>query len=73
MLVDSWHYHPMGLFILALFAFTAMQSLLPRVLRDRLAEEMQARRNTAHGFYVAFVIVFVAFGIIRALLHWAGV
>src|SRR5260221_4422869 len=39
--LESWRYHPMGLLILALFVFTAMQSLFPRSLRDRVARNMQ--------------------------------
>ena len=70
MLVESWHYHPMGPFILALFTFTAVQSLLPRSFRDQLARQMQARAVIVHRLYVVFVIAFVAFGGIRALVHW---
>src|SRR5262245_24149805 len=55
MLVESWHYHPMGLFLLALFACTAAQSLFPRSFRDQLARQMQARAAIVHGLYVAFV------------------
>ena len=72
MLVPSWHSHPMGLFILALFIFTAAQSLLPRSFRDQLARQMQARAPIVHRLYLAFVVVFVAFGVGRAVVHWAN-
>ena len=29
MFLESWEYHPMGLFVLALFVVTAAQSLFP--------------------------------------------
>src|SRR5262245_15727636 len=72
MLVESWQYHPMGLFILALFTFTAAQSLLPRWFRDQLARQMQAQAAVVHRLYLAFVIAFVAVGGVRALVHWVS-
>lgn len=67
MFAESWNYHPMGLAILALFAFTAGQSLLPGVTRERLKCYVQARAATFNSLYLAFVILFVAYGIGRAL------
>jgi len=76
MFLESWHYHPMGLFVLALFLFTAGQSLLPKALRDRLVGLMQSRAVFFNSFYLAFVVAFVGFGVVRALLHcvaaWTG-
>ena len=70
MLAESWRYHPMGPLILGLFVFTATQSLLPGAIRERIAERMQARATIVHSVYVGFVITFLVFGTIRALLHW---
>ena len=71
MFLESWHYHPFGLFILALFIFTAVQSLLPKIYRDRIAEYMQTRAIIFNSFYLVFVTAFVGFGLARALLHGA--
>lgn len=73
MLVESWQYHPMGLIVLALFIFTAAQSLLPRTFRDQLGRQMQARASIVHSLYLAFVITFVVFGAARALFHWENI
>ena len=67
---ESWHYHPMGLLILALFVFTAAQSLLPRTHRDRLAQYIQDRSVLFNSCYLAFIGSFLAFGGARALVHW---
>ena len=70
MFLESYHYHPLGLLILALFGFTAFQSLWPGAARDWLARHMQSRPFLFKSAYVAFVGVFVIFGVARAL--WAG-
>lgn len=68
MLAESFNYHPFGLFILALFLFTAILSLAPSA-RRRVAEYMEARPMRFNGLYLAFVATFVAFGTIRALIE----
>ena len=70
MFADSWHYHPMGLPILALFIFTAAQSLLRQTHRDRLVQYIQNRAALFNLCYLAFIGSFVAFGAVRALFHW---
>jgi hypothetical protein len=70
MWIESWQYHPMGLLILALFVFTAAQSLIPRAYRVRLAEFMQGRALFFNAVYLGFVMVFVGFGALRAAVHW---
>lgn len=65
----SLQYHPMGLLILGLFLFTAAQSLLPAVVRRRLAGFVEARARLFNAIYRAFVVVFVGFGVARALVH----
>ena len=72
MFPESWHYHPMGLFILVLFVFIAAQSLLPKPHRDGLARHVQARAKAANIFYLMFVTAFVSFGVARALLHFGS-
>lgn len=68
MFAESFSYHPFGLFILALFIFTALVSLAPR-LRQRVATVMQSRPVLFNGLYLAFVIAFVGFGTVRAVIE----
>ena len=72
MFIESWQYHPMGLVILALFVFTAAQSLLPRAYRTWLSEFMQSRALFFNMLYLGFVGIFVSFGAARAIIYWAG-
>lgn len=69
MFLESWYYHPMGLFIFALFVFTAVQSLFPGSCRARLTAYMQSRPVFFNTLYLTFVAAFVSFGVVRALLH----
>jgi len=66
---ESWEYHPLGLFVLALFVVTAAQSLLPKLLRDRLVRFIESSPKVFNTLYLVFLILFVAFGTARALLH----
>lgn len=68
MFADSLSYHPFGLFILALFLFTALLSIF-RPARQRVAAYMESRPLLFNGLYAAFVIAFVGFGTARALLE----
>jgi hypothetical protein len=70
--MESLDRHPLGLVILALFLFTASQSLLPRSLRQRLLHFMDRRGRWFSTLYLAFVVLFVSFGALRALWHGAG-
>jgi len=69
MFLESFQYHPMGLLILALFIFTAGQSLLPRTHRDGVVRFMQSRATLFNALYLVFVVTFVSFGAARALHH----
>lgn len=71
MFAESWSYHPFGLFVLALFLFTAIQSLWPKEARARLVHFMQARALFFNSAYLVFVVAFVGFGAMRALSHCA--
>jgi hypothetical protein len=68
--LESWHYHPMGLLILALFGFTAAQSLLPRPAREHLAQGTKGHALLFNTVYLAFVVAFISFGFARALAHF---
>jgi hypothetical protein len=70
MFSESWHYHPLGLFVLALFVLIAVQSLCPQAFRERVARFMQRRATLFNGLYFAFVLTFLSFGIVRALFHF---
>ena len=72
MLVESWQYHPMGWFVLGLFAFTAAQSLFPRHWRAAVRRYIEARALLFNGIYLIFVSAFVSFGLIRALVAIAA-
>jgi len=61
----------MGLLVLALFAFTAAQSLLPESFRNRLARSLQTQTTVLNVLYLMFVTAFVSFGAIRALVECA--
>jgi hypothetical protein len=67
MFIQSWHYHPMGMAILVLFGFTALQSLLPGHWRDQFKDLLQTRAIAVNLLYVAFVALFVIYGVARAL------
>jgi hypothetical protein len=68
MFPESFGYHPFGPFILALFLFTAVTSLVASA-RKQVAAYMAARPMFFNGLYVAFVIVFVGFGAVRAFVE----
>jgi hypothetical protein len=68
MFAESWHYHPMGMLILALFLFTAIQSIMPGRWRSGLKSFLQARPRIFNVLYATFVLTFLTFGTSRALL-----
>lgn len=70
MFSESWHYHPLGLFILGLLIFTAAQSLLPKRFREGIARRVQAHAVAVNFFYLVFVTVFVVFGAARMAIHY---
>ncbi|MEY4384750.1 MAG: hypothetical protein RLY20_33 [Verrucomicrobiota bacterium] len=69
MFSESWNYHPFGMFILALFLFTAAQSLFPKSKREQLAQFMESHAQFFNRFYASFVIAFIGFGVLRALTY----
>ncbi len=70
MFAEGFRYHPFGLFILALFLFTALLSVLPDA-RQRVAVYMEARPVFFNTLYLAFVVSFVGFGTVRGLVELA--
>jgi hypothetical protein len=68
---ESWQYHPFGLLVLTIFATAAITSLFPKRWRSGIAGFMQAHAQIFNGLYLAFVIAFVLFGIVRAIVHVA--
>jgi len=68
MFAESFGYHPFGLFILALFLFTAVTSLAPSA-RKRIAAVMEARPILFNALYLTFVVAFVGFGTVRGLVE----
>jgi hypothetical protein len=71
MFAESWQYHPLGLLILALFLLTAVRSLLPASSQERIRLWMESRAFIFNSFYLAFVVTFVGFGTVRALIEFA--
>jgi hypothetical protein len=71
MFAESWQYHPLGLFILALFIATAIRSLLPSLWQERIRSWMESRAFIFNSFYLAFVTTFIGFGTVRALIELA--
>jgi hypothetical protein len=65
----SWHYHPFGIFILPLFLIIAGQSLLPRNGRQQCADFLESHARVSRHCYFAVVLLFVAYGVGRALWH----
>ena len=72
MLDASWHYHPFGLPLLALFAFTAGLSLMPVAVRRRFAACVIRHHRPTNLAYVGFVTAFTAYGVARSVLHLVG-
>jgi len=66
-LLESWHFHPMGLLILGLFLFIALQSLLPAAYKHQVLAYIERRAAFFKVLYVTFVAAFVGFGVVRAL------
>jgi hypothetical protein len=70
---ESFHYHPMGLIILAVFGLVAVASLLPKRCRERLGRCMELRAVFFNSLYSVFVLTFLGFGTVRAVLEFMHV
>jgi hypothetical protein len=69
MFAESWQYHPMGILILPLFLFTAIQSTMPESCRDKLKSFMQVRAAFFNSLYLIFILAFIGYGTSRAFIH----
>jgi hypothetical protein len=67
MFTESWHYHPMGLLILALFFTLAGASILKR-FRAWLVIMINSNEKLFKFLYLGFVFAFVGFGFLRAMV-----
>lgn len=70
---ESWLFHPFGPFIVVMFFLVAFVSLLPNEKRRQLADWMERHVQVFRSFTIAFVAAFCAYGLLRALLQFAGV
>jgi hypothetical protein len=73
MFYESWQFHPFGPLILLLFLAVAIVSLLSETKRARLATAMERKARFLRILFVVSVTAFCSFGLLRALLHLAGV
>jgi hypothetical protein len=66
---QSWNYHPMGILILPLFLAIALQSILPRIQRDKIRSFVERHPVAFKRFYILFFGTFVTFGVVRAMVE----
>jgi len=69
MFTESWHYHPMGFLVLAMFVTIAAASVLPG-LRNYLISLIESKAKLINVLYLGFVVTFVVFGLLRALVRF---
>jgi hypothetical protein len=69
MFEQSWDHHPMGLLFLVLFVLMAGFSLLPAGRKRQVARCMESRAVWFNSAYLGFVVIFLGYGILRALAH----
>ena len=67
--MESWQYHPMGSLILLMFLAIAATSVMP-LWRRILVRQIESNAKLFNIVYLAFVLAFVSFGLIRALLRF---
>ncbi len=70
---ESWKYHPLGLPVLALFLMTAAYSLMPARVRSGVREFIETRGAGFKAVYLAFVVMFLGFGLLRAVWEAPGI
>ena len=69
MVLESWHYHPMGLLILVLFVGMAVASLLPRATHEKFVSYLETHALVFNLICVLFVATFITFGVARAVFQ----
>src|SRR2546428_7570 len=67
MFTESWHYHPMGFVVLALFVTIAAASVVPGI-HNYLNRLIESKARLFNILYLGFVVTFVVFGLVRALV-----
>ena len=68
-LAYSWNYQAFGMTILLLFAATAVLSVIPSVLKRQVFAKVLRYGCQTRVTYIVFVTAFVAFGLVRSVLH----
>ena len=63
--------HPFGAVILVWAIVVVCVSLSPTTMRSRVASFLQNHHRPVMILYVGFVVSFVAFGVLRAVSHFA--
>jgi hypothetical protein len=69
---ESIHYHPLGMLILLMLLAMASVSLCPSAVKQRIRGFIDDRARLFNSVYWGFVVIFVGFGVTRALLSVAG-
>ncbi len=65
--VKAWNYHPFGPLIYALFVANAMLLVLPRSKKTALKRQFRSHDRWLKPIYMALVLSFLTFGILRML------
>jgi hypothetical protein len=73
MFTESFQYHPMGLLILGFFLATAVASLLSTTRQQNIASFMRSKAVLFNVLFFAFVVTFVGFGLVRALIAFTSI
>jgi hypothetical protein len=68
--VESLHYHPLGMVILLMLVTMASVSLCPTASKQKIRQFIDDRPRLFNSVYWAFVIVFVGFGVSRAVVSF---
>ena len=69
MFAESWHYHPMGFLVLAMFVTIAAASVM-QGLRNYLISLIESKARLFNVLYLGFVVTFVVFGLLRAMVRF---
>ncbi len=64
----AWHYHPFGFPVYGLFCAAVIVHVLPSRRRQRLRRWFGRHHQYAFAFYMALVLSFVTFGLLRTLV-----
>jgi hypothetical protein len=62
----AFNYHPFGPVLMPPIFLLGVMALLPRLWRDRVRSRVLTVANPLRRFYLALVVVFVVFGLLRS-------